>query len=227
MRCQHGARRTHALPACRWSYRQIQDTDLYVDEQFMILCTYFYEYRQIQSQILKNVHIFLAIQANTDKYELPDMFIHACIWKQRSRKCAYISWNTGKYRFGSWKSAYISQYTGKYRILICMWTNNSWYCAHIFMNTGKYRLGVYIYLNIQANTTYRLICGWTIHEAVHIILWIQANTGTDYEKSAYISHNTGKYRQIWTPREVHICLYLYICHMHYQTYRHIWTTNRI
>jgi hypothetical protein len=226
MRCPHGARRTHALPA-RWSYRQIQDTDLYVDVQFMILCIYFYEYRQKQSQILKNVHIFLAIQANTGKYELSVKCICACMWFWRSFKSAYIFRNTGKYRIGSWKCAYISQYTGKYRILICMWMNNSWYCAHIFMNTGKYRLGVYIYLNIQANTTYRLICECTIHEAVHIIVWIQANTGTDYEKSAYISHNTGKYRQIWTPREVHICLYLYICHMHYQTYRHIWTTNRI
>ena len=35
-------------------YRQIQDTDLYVDEPFMILCTYFYEYRQIQ---IRSVYI--------------------------------------------------------------------------------------------------------------------------------------------------------------------------
>ena len=207
MRCPHGARRTHALPA-RWSYRQIQDTDLYVDVQFMILCIYFYEYRQIQSQILKNVHIFLAIQANTGKYELPDMFICACIRLHRSWNCIYICLHTGKYRLWSWKCAYISDHTGKYRILICMWTNNSWYCAHIFMNTSKYRLGVYIYLNIQANTTYRLICGCTIHEAVHIILWIQANTGTDYEKVHIfltIQAHTGKYE---LPEK---CIYACIC----------------
>ena len=159
MRCPHGARRTHALPA-RWPYRQIQDTDLYVDVQFMILCIYFYEYWQIQAQILKNVHIFLAIQANTGKYELPDMFICACIRLHRSWNCIYICLHTGKYRLWSWKCAYISDHTGKYRHVYCIFIYGPWNCAYIYLNTGKYKHWLWKSAYISHNTgKYRQI--WT------------------------------------------------------------------
>ena len=70
---------------------------------------------------------------------------------------------------------------------------------------------MHIYLNIQANTGYRLVCGCTIHETVHIFIEIQANTGTDYEKVHIfltIQANTGKYE---LPDEcISACMCIYV-----------------
>jgi hypothetical protein len=52
------------------------------------MCIYLFEYRQIQAQIM---HIFLTIQANTGKYELPNQCIYACM-------CMYVTCKNQTYR---------------------------------------------------------------------------------------------------------------------------------
>ena len=165
MRCQHGARRTHALPACRWSYRQIQDTDLYVDEQFMILCTYFYEYRQRQSQILKNVHIFHEIQANTG---LDHEKVH--IYLNIQANTAY------------WL---VCGCTIHEAVHIFLWiqanTGTDYEKVHIFLtiqaHTGKYELPekciyacicIYVTCNTRHTGTYELLIEFNIYSYKHI-----------------------------------------------------------